>query len=58
MRERITGTPAWKWYSGLLRATHMPTALNSNTISISTIIPAQSISESYHGEMVFLNSGL
>jgi len=58
MSNRLTGTHRCEWYSEFSRTNQIPQELNSNTITINTITTTQSASESYQGEMVFLNNGL
>ena len=58
MSNRPAGTHKWGLYSELSRATHKPQTLNSDTTIISKMITAHNASESYQGEMVFLNSGV
>jgi hypothetical protein len=57
MSSRLAGTHRWGLYAELSRATHKPHALNSDTKTISKMTTTQNVSESYQGEMVFLNSG-
>ncbi len=58
MSNRLAGTHRWGLYAELSLATHRPQALNSDTITISKMTTTQNVSESYQGEMVFLNKGL
>jgi hypothetical protein len=57
MTSKLTGTHTWGWYCELPRATHNPHALNNTTMTITRMTTTQSVSESYQGEMLFLNSG-
>jgi len=58
MSNRLAGTQRWGLYAEFSRATHKPQTLNSDTKTISKMTTTQNVSESYQGEMVFLNSGL
>lgn len=58
MINRQAGTHRWELYAELSRASHKPHTLNSDTTSISRMTTIHNVSESYQGEMLFLNKGL
>jgi len=58
MSNRLVGNHRWEVYSELTCATHKPQTLNSDTITIKKMTTTHNVSESYQGEMVFLNKGL